>query len=93
MPEQVVIHQCDHIGIATTTDVHVKEVDGQFEARAGIAIFGSTNMTDAQMEAQGRNPFGDDWHDNIVRGIGDTQEQAIEALRQDAKEMAESLWI
>jgi len=93
MTEKTSIIKCTNIGIAMTTPVHVLEKDGVFEARAGCAIMGTTNMTEEQMNAQGRNPFLDDWHDNFVRGKGDTREAAINAMRNDASSMAESLWI
>lgn len=51
MSEETVVFQCSHIGVASTTPVHVKRFEGgTFKARCGIAIMGSTNMDEAGFE-------------------------------------------
>jgi hypothetical protein len=80
------------IGLNGTTPVVVTEIDGKFEARVGIALFGSTNMTEEQMDAADRNPFSDRWMDNFCRGTGATKEEAIAALEKDFDSLYESIW-
>lgn len=81
------------IGLNGTTPVTVKEIDGKFEARVGIALFGSTNMTEEQMDAAGRDPFSEKWMDNFCRGVGETRDDAIAALQKDYETLYESIWI
>jgi len=58
----------------------------------GIALFGMTNMDKAGFEAADNNPFHKDFYDNYVSGKGATQEEAIENMKKDQSDMAESLW-
>lgn len=91
--EQIVIHQCSHIGVAGTTPVHVKSLDdGTFEARCGIAIMGSTNMDEAGFKACDYNPFHPAFQDNWAAGNGATEAEALDALKKDMCATADSLW-
>ena len=91
--EQVAIHIDCHVGISGTTAVVCKQQpDGSWECRQAIALFGGTNMSDEQLAACNRDPFHPDFHDNFASGKGATREAAEAALRQDAQEMADSLW-
>ena len=84
--------QCENIGVSGTTPVAVQmRDDGLFEARVGIALLGYTNMTKEALELC-NNPFDPNFHDNYAVGIGRTEGQAIEKLKQDMKETADSLW-
>jgi len=93
MKEGIAIFKCENIGVSGTTDVFVKKHDeANYEARCGIALFGATNMTESQLNECGRNPFHDDFHDNCSIGVGETEELAIEAMKQNMKAIADSLW-
>jgi len=91
-PKEIHIFMCDDVGVNGTTDVHVREKDGKFEARVGIALFGSTNMSDEQFDACDNNPFHEDFHDNYADGKGDTKEEAIENMKKDMTKISESLF-
>jgi hypothetical protein len=85
--------QCDHIGVAGTTRVVVKQhPDGAYEARVGVAIMGGTNMKAEDLE--NANPFDKPpaFYDNYASGVGDTREAAIEAMKVDMRSIADSLW-
>ena len=94
-----VMFVCDNIGIAGTTPVMVKENETrvpehrEFEARMGIALMGQTNMDEAGFAKANNDPFNYHFHDNYVRGVGKTKEEAVENMKLDAKEMTASLWI
>lgn len=93
MDEEVVIYKCSHVGVAGTTDVHVRlTIDGKFIARCGIAIMGSTNMDEEGFKACNYDPFHDKFHDNYAQGMGETQAEAIEALKSDMHQTADSIW-
>lgn len=93
MTEQVTIIKCDHIGVAGTTDTHVRRnQDGTYEARCGIAIFGSTQMDEAGFKACNYDPFHEQFYDNFASGTGSTEAEAIEALKRDMRQTADSLW-
>ena len=83
---------CSAIGISGTTRVFVNEIEPgkKYEARVGIAIMGITNRKPEDLAAA--NPFDEDFHDNFAKGEGPTKELAIEALRDDMKKTADSLW-
>jgi len=83
---------CKNVGVSGTTEVHVKEQDGVFEARVGIAIMGHVNMTEDQFEACQHNPFHEGFYDNYSQGFGATVEEAIEDMKKDMEDTAESLW-
>ena len=90
---EMVIHECSHIGVAGTTSVHVKRgEDGSFVARCGIAIMGSTNMDEEGFKACNYNPFHDKFYDNYAEGTGTTEIEALEALKADMRQIADSLW-
>jgi len=81
------------VGIAGAQPYIKKLPDGKFEARMAVAILGGFNMKDADLERIKYNPFHADFNDNFVSGIGDTEEEAVKAMNQDASDMADSLWI
>lgn len=37
-------------------------------------------------------PFDPNFHDNYVKGFGDTKDKAIVALKEDLKSIQDSLW-
>lgn len=91
---EIVLFACSSMGLSGTTEIHVKKLDdGTFEARMGIALFGSTNMDDKGFEACNYDPFHDKFYDNYVRGKGKTQDEALDAMKEDQKQITESLWI
>ncbi len=92
-PENLTVFQCSHIGVSGTTPVIVRQTGPECEARMGFALFGSSNMSDAEFEACGFNPFHDDFHDNYVRGMGASQDAAIAALKVELDQLSESIWI
>lgn len=75
-----------------TTPITIKKTSEQFEARMGIAIFGATNMNEDEFRAAQYNPFHDLFHDNFVKGIGATEEEAIANMKRDFNELYEGLW-
>lgn len=84
---------CETPGLSGTTPVTIKQSSEGFEARMGVAIFGETNLDEDGMRAAQYNPFHELFHDNFCSGKGETQQEAIEALKKDVKDMHESLWI
>jgi hypothetical protein len=95
------VHSCAHIGVAGTTDVHVRHIQEAkagvgkrgpipdvFEARVGVAIMGSVN----DEASIGMDPFDRKFRDNFARGYGTTEQEAIDALRADMESIAEGLW-
>jgi len=92
--EETIIYECRNIGIAGTTPVHVKKhVGGSFEARCGFALMGATNMSEDEFSACDYNPFNDNFNDNYSTGFGADETSAIEALKADMKQTADSLWL
>ena len=85
------LFSCSNMGLSGA-QIFVIETPEGFEARQAVAIFGSYQMSEEQLEQINYNPFHDDFHDNYVSGNGATKEAAIEALQADAKSMADSLW-
>lgn len=83
---------CSNIGLSGA-QVFIAETPNGFEARQAVALFGSFQMSEAELDKIQYNPFHDDFHDNFVTGTGPTKEAAIEALNVDAKNMANSLWL
>lgn len=87
---------CHSPGLAGTTPLTIQHSAGlgweRFEARMGVAIFGTSNLDEEGFEAAQFNPFHDLFHDNYVQGDGPTQEAAIDALKKDHRDMHESLW-
>lgn len=93
MSEKITVFQCSHIGVAGTTPVYVKRSeDGGFIARCGIAIMGSTNMDEEGFKACDYNPFHDKFYDNFAEGSGATEAEALDALKADMHQTADSLW-
>ena len=88
----VTIHVCENIGLSDLTEVHVKEEDGKITARMGFSLFGSSNMTDEQLEACDYNPFHEDFFDNFVEGEGASKEEAIAVMKVNMKKISSSLW-
>jgi hypothetical protein len=91
MAEETVF-SCSNIGLSGA-QVFVNETPDGFEARQAVAFFGSYQMPENELEKIQYNPFHSDFHDNFASGSGATKEAAIEALRADAKSMADSLWL
>lgn len=90
MAEAITLIHCDHVGVAGTTDVAVKFDGQEYEARVGIAILGSTQLSDEELERL--TPFDDEFYDNYASGVGATQDEAVEAMRQDMRSIADSIW-
>lgn len=85
MSEEITRYKCDHVGVASTTDVHVKKLpDGRFEARCGNALMGTTYDSDL---------FNELFDHNYNSGIGATEDDALEALRNDIRSLANSQWV
>lgn len=83
---------CCTPGVAGTTPVKIKKTEEGYEARCGIALFGSTNMSEEQFKACDYDPFHNEFRDNYCRGIGVTEQEAVNALEKDWKDMHESIW-
>lgn len=90
------VFECAHVGVAGTTKVHVHHVQTArgkvrdiFEARVGIAIMGVTANPKTNEDS---DPFSSSFRDNYARGFGTTEEEALEALREDIKTTTDSLW-
>lgn len=93
MEEEIIIHQCSHVGVSGTTPVHIKKHnDEKFEARCGIALIGTMNMTPEQYDACDHNPFHEKFNDNFCRGEGKTEAEAIENLKIDMHMLSNALW-
>jgi len=84
---------CDSIGVCGTTDCHVKKLDnGQFEARIGFSLMGTTNMDEEGFENCNYDPWHAEFYDNYASGHGSTKELAIEAMKKDLHGMGDSLF-
>jgi len=92
MNNETIIYQCSHIGVSGTTPVHVKNAESGYVARCGIAIMGATNMDESGFKACNYDPFHPQFYDNYSEGRGATETQAIDALKQNMKSTADSLW-
>lgn len=93
MEELKIVRICENIGVSGTTKCHVIQAkNGEYEARIGIAIMGSTNMNDKQFKEAEYNPFHDKFRDNYAYGIGETEELAITAMKNNMRSIANSLW-
>ena len=92
MSDETIIHQCSHIGVSGTTPVHVRKDGGGYIARVGIALFGATNMDEEGFKDCDHNPFHEQFYDNYAEGRGNTEAEAIDAMRADMKDLANSLW-
>ena len=94
MSEELFCHVSCTPGLAGTTPCMIRKTeDGKVEARMGFALFGSTNMTDEQFKACDHNPFHENFRDNFVSGIGETQEEAEALMKKDLDSIYESMWI
>lgn len=82
---------CSNIGVSGGK-VFFKEIDGGFEARMAVALFGSYQMSDEELEAIDFNPYHPDFNDNDVSGIGKSKEEAVQAMQKNMSELADSLW-
>lgn len=91
MSDEFTVFNCSTVGVAGTTKVFVRQVGESFVARVGIAILGSTNMKAADLASA--NPFDDSFQDNFAEGIGATQEAALQDLKRDMGDIAESIWL
>jgi hypothetical protein len=96
------VYSCDHIGVAGTTKVHVRQVQQArptkggrptirdvFEARVGIALMGATANPETNEDS---DPFSMRFRDNFARGYGTTEEEALEAMKADMHNIANGLW-
>jgi len=93
MSEEIILYKCDHIGVAGTTNVHVKKLqDGRFEARCGIALMGCMNMDEAGFEACNNNPFHELFYDNYASGVGASEAEALESMKNDMRSLSDSLF-
>tara|TARA_Y100001936_G_C16009218_1_gene632551 strand:+ start:392 stop:670 length:279 start_codon:yes stop_codon:yes gene_type:complete len=92
MAEMTTVIACSNMGLSGA-QVYIEQSNEGFEARQAVAIFGSYQMQESDLEKIKYNPFHDDFDDNFVSGKGKSKEAAIEALKADAKSMADSLWI
>jgi hypothetical protein len=72
---------CKDIGTAYTTPTFLLRENGTWEARAGIAIMGHTNMSDEDLDRL--SPFDREFHDNYASGTGTTPAEAIKAMHAD----------
>jgi len=86
---------CDSVGIVGTTKIFIRQNSGsvtnKFEARVGISIFGRTNMDLHVLE--NLSPFDKiRFQDNYAKGFGKTQEEAIEDLKRDIREIQKGLF-
>jgi len=93
MTEETIVYKCDHIGVAGTTPCHIQKTEEGYEARIGVALFGMSNFNKEDFERVNYNPFHDEFYDNYCSGKGQTEEEAIEELKADMKDMADSLWV
>lgn len=91
MTREFTVFNCSQAGVAGTTKVFVRKVGDKFVARVGIVILGSTNMKEGELAVS--NPFDPDFEDNYAEGIGVTQEAAIEDMKKDMGDIAESIWL
>lgn len=81
------------MGMAATTKIITKQIEpGHWEARQGFSLMGNCNMPDHDIEMCGYDPFHPEWHDNFHSGKGDSEQAAIEALKQSATETGEAFW-
>jgi len=81
---------CQGIGAAYTTPRFLlRDADG-WEARAGIAIMGSTNMKDEDLARL--SPFDKEFYDNYAQGRGATPAEALKAMDADRCSIADSLF-
>ena len=88
--ENCAIFNCEAIGVAGTTDVYCKFVNGRWESRVGIAILGMANMSEEELEKA--NPFDNNFHDNFAVGHGATREESLKDLRNSMKGTANLIW-
>jgi hypothetical protein len=88
--QEIIAFHCSQVGVAGTTRVFVRKVGQEYVARVGIAIFGSTNMTEEEL--RDADPFSEKFRDNYDEGKGATVGQALEDLKREMKKTAESLW-
>jgi len=93
MSDEIRYFICEAIGVSGTTPVTIKEDSNGFEARMGIALLGYSNLDEEGMRKAQYNPFHEEFHDNYVSGKGATQEEAIEAMKQDQRDICEGLWV
>lgn len=66
-------------------DTNRKDFPIKYIARCGIALFGHSNN-------ETENPFDENFHDNYVEGKGYTKEIAINKMKENYKEIGNSLW-
>jgi len=89
--EAPAFHVCRNVGTAYTTPTFLlRGADGMWEARAGIAIMGSTNMSEDDLERL--SPFDKDFHDNYASGVGETPAVAVAVMHKDRESIADSIW-
>ena len=91
--KKITIYSCENIGVSGTTPCHLVQLnDNKYEARMGFALMGATNMTEEQFKRVDYDPFHPEFYDNYAVGIGATEEEAIENMKEFLCEVGESLW-
>lgn len=81
------------LGITLTTPIKYRTNKfGKVEARAGIAFFGSTQMSKEDIVRAGHDPFSNLWYDNYAFGVGESEMAASEDLERSLFRMSEQLW-
>lgn len=79
---------CSSLGVVGVTPVFVRKMGTKFVARCGIALMGQL----MDENSVNKNPFDDNFLDNIVEGIGDTEEEALAKLKKDSNDISISLF-
>ena len=81
----------NNIGVSGAKIHWMKSKDGKlFWCRQAIAIMGSFNMSDKEIEKI--SPFDPKFKDNYVEGKGKTKEEALAKMSKEAGEISNSLF-
>lgn len=83
---------CRRIGISGEK-IHIQEIDGKYEARQALAIFGNFPMSEAELEKIDYNPFHNDFIGEYALGKGETTDKAIAAMEENFSVIEKSLWL
>lgn len=87
---EITTFHCHEMGVAGTTKVVMRKIGEGFEVRVGVAILGHANLSDEELAVA--NPFDESFHDNYAEGKGKTQEEAVESLKKNIKELFNMIW-